>query len=214
MRSAGAVIIAIGLMTALGAVGVRAAESSRITSFTLSPAPALPPHPRTTVETVTLPAPEPPAAVVVPPPPPLLREALLGRWTERDPAYCEQEQYVVEWTPEQMRILLDGRAIDAGPVRYTSDGGALKIERLGAGGEVAFYWRLVGVDGDHVQWVASAERRNGALTVIATPDKLLVRCAADAAVAPGLMLRAKRWWAAFVDRLWTAPPAEPPRPTS
>jgi len=202
--------IALGLGAALG---VQAADRSRITTFTLSPAESLAPHPRTAVDTVALPAPEvaaPPA--VAPPLPPLAREQLMGRWTERDPAYCEQEQYVLEWAPEQMRILLDGRVIDSGAVRYTEDGEALKVERVAADGTLVASWRLFGVDDDHVKWVAAAERRDTALTVTANPDKLLVRCTATAAPAPGLMLRARRWWAAFVDRLW--PAAEPPRPAS
>jgi len=210
MRNAVAVIIAVGLTAALGAPGARAADRSRITSFTLSPAESLAPHPRPSVETAALPAPEPPPPpVVVPPPPPLTLEQVLGRWTERDPAYCEREQYVLEWTPERMRILLDGRTIDAGAVRYTSDADALKVERLAADGEVVGYWRLAGIDDDHIEWVETAERRGTAIAVIANPNKLLLRCGASAAPAPGLMLRAQRWWAAFVDRLWTAEPARP-----
>jgi hypothetical protein len=202
-------LIAIGLIGALG--DARAADRSRITSFTLSPAEALPPHPRTAVETMALPAPEVVPAVVVPPSPPLAREQLLGRWTERDPAYCEQDQYVLEWAPEQVRILLDGRVIDSAAVRYTEDGDALKVERLAADGAVAGNWRLFGVDDDHVKLVAPAAPRDTALTMTAEPGKLLLRCGAAAAPPPGLMLRARRWWAAFVDRLWPAPE---PRPAS
>src|SRR5271170_5995293 len=176
MRNAVAVIIAVGLTAALGAPGARAADRSRITSFTLSPAESLAPHPRTTVETVALPAPTVAPPVVVPPPPPLDSAQLLGRWTELDPSYCEQEQYVLEWMPAQMRVLLDGRAIDSAAVRYAADGDALKVERLAADGTVAGYWRLVGIDDDHVKWATIAERRGAALGVIAAPDKLLVRC--------------------------------------
>jgi hypothetical protein len=205
--------IALGLGAVLGA---QAADRSRITTFTLSPAESLAPHPRAAVESVALPAPEIAAPAVVGPPQaplaPLAREQLLGRWTERDPAYCEQDQYVLEWTPEQIRILLDGRVIDGGAVRYTEDGEALKVERVAADGTVAASWKLFGVDDDHVKWVAAAARRDTALTVTANPDKLLVRCTATATPAPGLMLRARRWWAGFIDRLW--PAAEPPRPAS
>jgi hypothetical protein len=190
------VIIAVSLIAAL-AVGARAAARSRITTFTLSPAESLAPHPRTSVETVALPAPADPEPVVVAASP-LSRDELLGRWTERDPAYCQEERYVLEWTRDRMRILLDGRPIDSGGVRYVTDSDALKVERLTDTGAVAGYWRLAAVDGDHVKWLETAEQHGGAATVIAKPDKLLVRCATDAEPAPGFAQRAKRWWSALL----------------
>src|SRR5581483_6247383 len=104
MRGAAAVIIAIGV-AALGGAGVGAAERARITTFTISPGEPLKPQPRGAVETSALPVP-----VVTPPPPPLpplTAERLAGRWTERDPVYCEQATYVIDWTPDRMAILLD-----------------------------------------------------------------------------------------------------------
>src|SRR5258708_26987492 len=190
------VIIAVSLIAALAA-GARAAERSRITTFTLSPAESLAPHPRTTVETDALPAPADPEPIVVAASP-LSRDELLGRWTARDPAYCQEERYVLECTPDRMRIVLDGRPIDSGGVRYVTDSDALKVERLTDAGAVAGYWRLAAVDGDHVKWLETAEQRGTAITVVAKPDKLLVRCATAAEPAPGFAQRAKRWWSALL----------------
>src|SRR5277367_5980586 len=193
MRICGSIIIAVSLIAARDG-GACAAERSHITTFTLSPAESLAPHPRTTVETIALPAPADPEPIVVAASP-LSRDELLGRWTERDPAYCQEERYILEWTRDRMRVVLDGRPIDSGSVRYVSDSDALKVERLTAAGAVAGYWRLAAVDDDHVKWLETAEQHGAAATVIAKPDKLLVRCAADAERAPGFAQRAKRWWA-------------------
>jgi hypothetical protein len=205
MRRTVCVFVAIGLTAALG--GAAAAERSRITSFTLSPGESLSPHPRANVETATLPPPAPPP----PPKPPLAPEELPGRWTERDPAYCEGEQYLVEWTADRQRVRFGGRIIEDIAVRYSANPDGIKVERLAPTGEPIGYWLLVGIDGDHVKWVETAERRDAALSVIGQPDKLLVRCTGTAP-PPGLMQRARHWWATFLDRLW--PSGTPPSPTS
>jgi len=197
MRIFAPVIIALGLIAALAA-GARAAERSRITTFTLSPAESLAPHPRTSVETAILPAPAPPPEPIVIAASPLARDELLGRWTERDPAYCQEERYVLEWSQDRMRILLDGRPIDSGGVRYVTDSDALKVERVTDAGVVTGYWRLAAVDGDHVKWLETAALHGTTATVTAKPDKLLVRCAPDAGLAPSFAQRAKRWWAALL----------------
>jgi hypothetical protein len=219
MRMRGPVIIAT-IVLGLASAPARAADAdapprgSRITSFTISPAPSLAPHPRPRVDTRPLDAPAVPSVVVAAGS--LAPERMIGRWTERDPAYCRDDQYVVEWSADRLRVVLDGRTIDASGVRYAVDGATLKVERLGAGGEVASYWRLAAVDDDHVEWVESAERRGDALAVIAKPDKLFVRCAPEDAPAPGLLARAQRWLAAARERLWPTPavatPADAPAP--
>ena len=206
MRHLLQILVAIGLAATLA--GAAAAERSRVTSFTLSPGESLTPHPRANVETATLPPPAPPP----PPAPSLLAEQLVGRWTERDAAYCAGEQYLVEWTAERARVRFAGRTIDDVAVRYTAGPDGVKVERLAPSGESLGYWLLVGIDADHVKWVETAERRGTAApTVIGQPDKLLVRCG-DTAPAPGLLARAKLWWATFLDRLW--PASTPTQPTS
>jgi hypothetical protein len=216
MRIAVVVIFAIGLIAPPDA---GAAERSRITTFSLTPGEALPPRPRAKVETEILPAPVPPAAaaaaaaVAGPVPPPLTADALIGRWTERDPVYCVDERYTLEWTDDAMRVVFDGRPIDGSAVRYDSDGIGLKVVRVDRAGTTTGYWRLVRVDDDHVRLVETAERRSAAQAVVTTSDKLLVRCAAGGTPPAGLMARARLWWSGFVERLWpTNPPA--PAPTS
>jgi hypothetical protein len=181
-------------------------RQSRITTFTITPAEPLPPRPRTSVETTSLAPPAPPAPVKAPAIP-LTPEMLLGRWTERDASYCREERYLLDWQPERVRVVLDGRAIDSGGVRYTAEGDSLKVERLGAGGEVVGYWRLVAVDAQAVAWTETAERRGDGFEVVARPDKVLVRCAADAEPAPDFFTRARRWWTATRERWWPSTPA-------
>jgi hypothetical protein len=202
------------LVLALGCGGLTAAAAepkSPTTSFTVSPAPGLPPNPRRAVDVAPLAdptPPAPPASVALP----LAAAQLYGRWTERDPAYCDREQYVLEWTPDRLRVLVDGRAIEARAVRYASETGSLKMERLTDAGEVAGYWRLVAVDDDHVKWSENAERRgDGTVEVIARPDRLLVRCPADAAPAPGWFGRAKLLFTSLIDRVspWSKTPSGP-----
>jgi hypothetical protein len=199
MRIAAPFILAVGLIAPLGLSGAAsaAAERSRVTSFTLSPAESLAPHPRTLVETQALPAPAQPEPTVIAATP-LSRDELLGRWTERDTAYCQDDQYVLEWTRDRMRILLDGRAIDSDGVRYVTDDEALKVERLSAAGDLIGYWRLGAVDNDHVQWLAVAEQRGGTLAVTAKANKFLTRCPAGTGPPPSLVQRAQRWWASLV----------------
>jgi hypothetical protein len=212
-------VLVIGLVLGLGVAAGRAADSdgpprqSRITSFTTTPGEALPPRPRARVDTAPLATPAPPPSMVVAAAP-LVAERLIGRWTERDAAYCRDDQYVIEWLPDRLRLVLDGRAIDGGRVRYAPDGVTLKIERLSDAGEVDAYWRLVAVDADRVEWVETAELRGAALEVIARPDKLLVRCAPATEPAPGVLSRARRWWAALLERLWGAPAAGAASPPS
>jgi hypothetical protein len=180
-------------------------RQSRITSFTISPAESLPPRPRSSVETSTL-APPAPAVPIRTPAITLARDQLLGRWTEQDPRYCREERYVVEWLPERVRIVLDGRAIDSGAVRYIVDGPTLKVERLNEAGDVVGFWRVLAVDDTTVAWVETAERRGTDFEVVARPDKVFVRCAGDAGPAPGFLTRARRWWAAKLERWF---PSEP-----
>jgi hypothetical protein len=143
---------------------------------------------------------------------PLTPERLLGRWTERDARYCENERYVIDWEPERLRLTLDGRAIDGGRVRYVPEGATLRVERLTDAGAVDAYWRFAAVDDDRVEWVETAELRDDALEVIAKPDKLLVRCAGGAESEPGVLARARRWWAGMLERLF--PSASSDRPAS
>ena len=210
MRIAVVVIFAIGLIAPPDA---GAAERSRITTFSLTPGEALPPRPRAKVDTEALPAPLSPAAAAAaaaaagPVPPVLTADTLIGRWTERDPGYCADERYTLEWTADAMRVVFDGRLIDGSAVRYDGDGIGLRVERVDRGGKATGYWRLVRVDDDHVRLVETAERRGAAPVVVTTSDKLLVRCASGTVPPAGLAARAKLWWSGFVERLWpTAPP--------
>ena len=179
-------------------------RQSRITTFTISPAETLPARPRTSVETKSLAPPAPPAPIVTPAIP-LSADQLLGRWTERDPAYCREERYILDWMPERVRVVLDGRAVDTGAVRYVADGPTLKVERLTDAGEVAGYWRLVAIDDATIAWVETAEKRGDGFEIVAQPDKVFLRCAGDAPPAPGFFTRVRRWWAAKLERWW--PPA-------
>ena len=193
----------VAMVAILAIASANAADKPRITTFTISPAEPLSPNPRARVETVPLNVPPPPPSMVVATVP-LTPEQMLGRWTERDARFCQEEQYVVEWGADRLRLVLDGREIDGGAVRYVADGATVRIERLSETGEVAAYWRLIGVDDDHVEWVETAERRGAVLQVIAKPDKLFVRCAPDAERAPGFAKRLQRWWAGVLGRLWPA----------
>src|SRR4051812_23159063 len=159
-------------------------RQSRITTFTISPAESLPARPRTSVETKTLAPPAPPVPITTPAIP-LPPDQLLGRWTERDPAYCREERYILDWMPERVRVVLDGRAVETVAVRYVADGPSLKVERLTDAGEVAGYWRLVAVDDATIAWVETAEKRGDGFEVVAQPDKVFLRCAGDAPPAPG-----------------------------
>ncbi len=206
------VCLVVAALLALGGAEARGA-SSRITTFTIRPAEPLPARPRARVETAPLEGPAPPPSMVIAAEP-LQPEQLLGRWTERDAAYCRDEQYVVEWLPDRLRLVLDGRAIDAGRVRYVPDGATLKIERLTDAGAVDAYWRLAAIDDARVEWVETAELRGDTLEVIAKPDKLLVRCAPGIEPAPGVVTRARRWWAALLAHLWGPPADAAPRPAS
>jgi hypothetical protein len=197
--------IALIVAVAMAAAPAGAADKPRITSITITPAEPLAPHPRPRVDTAPLDVPPGPPSMVVAAAPPA-PDRMLGRWTERDARFCQDEQYVIEWQPARLRVVLDGGAIDGGAVRYVVDGATLRIERLTDAGEVDAYWRVIGVDDDHVEWVETAERRNGELAVIAKPDKLFVRCPANATPAPGFMTRARRWWASVVARWWPSAP--------
>jgi hypothetical protein len=190
-------------------------RQSRITTFTISPAESLPARPRSSVETKTLAPPAPPVPIVTPAVA-LAPDQLLGRWTEQDPAYCREERYLLDWQPDRVRVVLDGRAIDSGAVRYVADGPSLKIERLTDAGEVAGYWRFVAVDAATIAWVETAEKRGDAFEVVAQPDKVFLRCATGAEPAPGFVTRLRRWWNAKLERWWPSAPADKsdPPPTS
>lgn len=186
-------------------------KSSRITTFTITPAEPLPPRPRVSVETTSLAPPVPPAPPVpiATPVPALAPEQLIGRWTERDPAYCREERYVLDWQPGRVRVVLDGRPIDSAAVRYVADENTLKVERLTDAGEVVGFWRIVAVDDATIAWVETAEKRADGFAVMARPDKVLVRCPDDADPAPGFITRARRWWAAKLEHWWPSAPSEP-----
>ncbi|MBV8169240.1 MAG: hypothetical protein JO021_20775, partial [Alphaproteobacteria bacterium] len=170
-------------------------------------------RPRTSVETKSLAPPAPPVPIATPAIP-LPPEQLFGRWTERDPAYCREERYLLDWTPERVRVVLDGRAVDTGAVRYVADGATLKVERLTDAGEVAGYWRLVAIDDATIAWVEIAEKRGDAFEVVSQPDKVFLRCAGDAAPAPGFFTRMRRWWAAKLERWWPSQSPPDAKPTS
>jgi hypothetical protein len=205
-----ALVVGLGIAAGHVAASDGPPRKSRITTFTISPAESLAPHPRPRVDTTPLDTPPGPPSMVVAASP-LAPEQVLGRWTERDPGYCDNQEYVVEWRPDRLRLMIDGREIDGGRVRYTADGMTLKIEHLNDAGTVDAYWRLEGVDDGHVEWVETAELRDGVLAVIAKPEKLFLRCGPGPEHPPGMMAgmmdRVRGWWTAFVGRLW---PASPP----
>lgn len=208
---------ALALACAAGPAGAAdpPPRNNRVTPFTIERGPSLPPNPRGKVQVDALAVPEPPPPPA-PPVQPLPAAQLFGRWTERDVAYCDREQYVIEWAPEWSRVLVDGRAIEIRPVRYAEEPGSLKVERLEAGA-VAGWWRLVAVADGQVRWTENAERKGAAVELVAKPEKLLVRCPADAEPPPGFLARVRRVWASLLDSLnpWSAPPpAEAKRPAS
>jgi len=203
-----ALVAGLGIAAGHAAASGGPSRNSRTSSFTISPAEALAPHPRPQVVTAPLDTPPGPPSMVVAATP-LTPDQVLGRWTERDPGYCTSQEYVIEWLPDRLRLMVDGREVDGGRVRYAADGMTLKIEHLNDAGAVDGYWRLEGVDEGHVEWVESAELRDGALEVIAKPEKLLLRCGPGPAEPPGMMARVRLWWAAFIGRLWpSSPPAQ------
>jgi hypothetical protein len=216
MSRRGARLLSIALLALSASAGAARAQDgpprqSRITSFTISPAESLPARPRVSVETKSL-APPPPPVPIITPAITLAADQLLGRWTEQDPAYCREERYLLDWQPARVRVVLDGRAIDTAAVRYVADGPSLKVVRLTDAGEVAGYWRFVAVDDTTIAWVETAEKRGDAFEVVAQPDKVFLRCAADAAPAPGFLTRLRRWWSAKLERWWPGAPPAAARP--
>lgn len=203
-----ALVVGLGVVAADAVAADGPPRKSRITTFTISPAEPLAPHPRPRVDTRPLDTPPGPPSMVVAATP-LLPDQVLGRWTERDPAYCDNQEYVVEWLPDRLRLMIDGREVDGGRVRYAADGMTVRIEHLSNAGAVDAYWRLEGVDDGHVEWVETAELRDGGLAVIAKPEKLFLRCGPGPERPVGMMARLRRWWGSFVERLWPAsPPAQ------
>src|SRR6185295_7725245 len=84
-------------------------------------------------------------------------DMLLGRWTQGDLAYCEDDRYVLEWSDALQLVRLQGRTLDRRRVRYAVDGGTLKVERLTDAGEAAGHWRLVRFGDDSLLWTETAE---------------------------------------------------------
>src|SRR5437016_1499250 len=115
--------LVVALVAASLEGGVADAAERRTGTFTIEPAPSLPARPRQGVDVAPL---KPPGGAGVPvmvdagAPTAPTSDILLGRWTQGDLGYCEDDRYVVEWSDDAQLIRLDGRTLDRRRVRYAA----------------------------------------------------------------------------------------------